>query len=243
MSQEEEFTMIPKIIHYCWFGEGDKPRLANRCIASWKRICPDYTIIEWNETNFDLDQHPYLRWCHDQRKWAFLSDFARLLIVWQHGGIYFDTDVELLRRPDELLGCEAFYGFENHANVATGLGFGAQPRQITVGAMLERYTRMRPDQEGGYPLTACPALNTEALVFLGLKLDGMRQTVAGAEILPEEYLNPYDDPTGRLRVTDNTISVHWYSKSWMSKTTILRSNLTRPIHRLFGVDCLRRFKK
>lgn len=109
--------------------------------------------------------------------------------------------------------------------------------------MLERYTRMQPDQEGGYPLTACPALNTEALVFLGLKLDGMRQTVAGAEILPEEYLNPYDDPTGRLRVTDNTISVHWYSKSWMSKTTILRSNLTRPIHRLFGVDCLRRFKK
>ena len=150
MSQEEEFTLIPKIIHYCWFGEGDKPRLANRCIASWKRICPDYTIIEWNETNFDLDQHPYLRWCHDQRKWAFLSDFARLLIVWQNGGIYFDTDVELLRRPDELLGCEAFYGFENHANVATGLGFGAQP---------DVYKRQRPDRPspagGGSARSGC----------------------------------------------------------------------------------------
>ena len=81
--------MIPKKIHYCWFGGAEKSKKIQRCIASWKRYCPDYEIVEWNESNFDLDQHPYLRWCHNNKKWAFLSDFARLLVVYEHGGIYF----------------------------------------------------------------------------------------------------------------------------------------------------------
>lgn len=117
--------MIPKKIHYCWFGMGEKPELAKKCIQSWKKYCPDYEIIEWNEDNFDIDQYPYLRWCYDNKKWAFLSDFARLLVVYQNGGIYFDTDVELIKTPDELLGCNAFFGFENDKNIATGLGFRA----------------------------------------------------------------------------------------------------------------------
>mgnify|MGYP001780597132 FL=1 len=124
--------MIPKKIHYCWFGRGIKPELARKCIQSWEKYCPDYEIIEWNEDNFDINQYPYLRWCYENRKWAFLSDFARLLVVYQNGGIYFDTDVELIRTPDELLMCNAFYGFENDENIATGLGFGAEPQNKTV---------------------------------------------------------------------------------------------------------------
>ncbi len=92
-------------------------------------------------------------------------------------------------------------------------------------------------------MIVCPALNTRALLPFGLKLDGTRQNIGGAEVLPEDYLNPYDDPTGRLNKTKNTISVHWYSKSWMSKGTILRSKLTKPLHRIFGVDAFRRFRK
>ena len=105
--------MIPKKIHYCWFGNNEKSKKVKKCISSWEKYCTDYEIIEWNEKNFDLSQHPYLQWCHNNKKWAFLSDFARLLIVKQNGGIYFDTDVELLKSPDELLNYSAFYGFEN----------------------------------------------------------------------------------------------------------------------------------
>lgn len=94
--------MIPKRIHYCWFGRGEKPKLAERCIASWKKYCPDYEIIEWNEDNFDIAAYPYAAYCYRQKKWAFLSDFVRLVVVEAHGGLYFDTDVELVRKPDFL---------------------------------------------------------------------------------------------------------------------------------------------
>lgn len=235
--------MIPKKIHYCWFGRGELPKLAQKCIASWKKYCPDYEIIQWNEDNFDLDYNGYTRYCYDHQKWAFLSDFARLVIIAEQGGIYFDTDVELLQSPEELLHYGAFYGFENDQNIATGLGFGAEANHPTVVAMKRIYEEIQPDENGVYPMIVCPALNTEALLSFGLQLDGSRQNIGGAEILPAEYLNPYDDPTGRLNRTENTISVHWYSKSWMSKRTILRSKLTKPLHRLFGVDAFKRFRK
>ena len=235
--------MIPKKIHFCWFGRGEKPRLAKKCIASWRKYCPDYEIIEWNEDNFDLDYNAYTRYCYDNKKWAFLSDFVRLVVVAEHGGLYFDTDVELLKRPDELLQYEAFYGFENDRNIATGLGFGAEANHPTILSMKARYEEIKPNDDGSYPMIVCPALNTEALMPFGLVLNGQRQNIAGAEILPADWLNPYDDPTGRLNKTKNTISVHWYSKSWMSKGKIIRSILTKPLHRIFGVDAFKRFRK
>lgn len=234
--------MIPKIIHYCWFGGNIKPNLVEKCINSWKAICPDYKIIEWNEKNFDIDQYPYLRWCYDNKKWAFLSDFARLLIVQKYGGIYLDTDVELIKRPDELLNNKAFFGFENDNNVATGLGFGSEADHIIINQMIDEYIQLKPNEQGNYPLIVCPELNTKPLIMNGLQLDGKRQNICGAEVLPEEFMNPYDDPTGRLNITKNTISIHWYSKSWMSKKTILRSKLTKPFHRWFGNDCFRWLK-
>lgn len=235
--------MIPKTIHYCWFGRGEKPKLAKKCIASWKKHCPDYRIIEWNEDNFDIAAYPYAQYCLENRKWAFLSDFVRLAVVSEHGGIYFDTDVELLKRPDELLGYEAYFGFEEDRYVNTGLGFGAVRNHVTVERMKRQYLEMEPDKRGEFKTITCPALNTRALADLGLRLDGSRQNVAGAEILPVEYMNPYDDPTGRLNKTEKTISIHWYSKSWMSKGTILRSKLTKPLHRIFGVDAFKRFRR
>lgn len=235
--------MIPKKIHYCWFGRGELPALAQKCIESWRKYCPDYEIVEWNEDNFDLDYNEYTRYCYNNKKWAFLSDFVRLIVVAEQGGIYFDTDVELLKNPDELLKYGAFYGFENDQNVATGLGFGAEANHPTICAMKGAYEKVQPNEQGNYPMIVCPALNTKALLPFGLKLDGTRQNVGGAEILPAEYLNPYDDPTGRLNKTQNTISVHWYSKSWISKKTILRSKLMKPLHRIFGVDAFKRFRK
>ncbi len=234
--------MIPKKIHYCWFGRGKKPRLAEKCIASWKKFCPDYEITEWNEDNFDISVYPYAKYCLENKKWAFLSDFVRLIVVKEHGGIYFDTDVEVIRPFDTLLENGAFFGFENNEYIATGLGFGSEEGHPTVSAMLDEYLSLSSGENGEYPLIVCPQLNTRALVPFGLEKNGKLQTVGGALILPAEYLNPYDDPTGRLKKTKNTCSVHWYSKSWMNKTTILRSRLTKPFHRVFGKDCFKRIK-
>lgn len=235
--------MIPKIIHYCWFGRGEKPKLAKRCIASWKKYCPDYEIIEWNEDNFDIAAYPYAAYCYRQRKWAFLSDFVRLVVVEAHGGLYFDTDVELVRKPDFLLEHEAFFGFENETNINTGHGFGAMAHAPSVNAMLSTYLSLRPNIDGTFPIMGCPVLNTAALVELGLQCSGKRQTVAGAEIYPAEYFNPYESSTGRLRRTKETVSIHWYSMSWLNRGQILRSKFTRPFHRLFGDQCFAWMKR
>ena len=228
--------MIPKTIHYCWFGRGEKPKLALKCMESWKRVCPDFRIVEWNEDNFDISRHPYLQWCYAQKKWAFLSDFARLLILAEQGGIYLDTDVEVIRPLDDLLRYDAFFGFEDDAHINTGHGFGCTPRHPAVEAMAEKYRALAPDAEGAFPLAACPQINTDALIPYGLVLNGQRQAVLGAEILPADFLNPYDDPTGRLRKTANTFSIHWYGKSWLSPGAILKSRLMKPLHRICGTD-------
>lgn len=232
--------MIPKVIHYCWFGGNEKPDKAKKCIASWKKYCPGYKIIEWNETNFDINQNNYTKLCVREKKYAFLSDYARLVIIEQYGGVYFDTDVELVRSIDDLLINEAFFGFESEGFVNTGVGFGAVPHHITVSMMKKEYASLL---DGTKAMVSCPALNTQALELIGLQKNGKRQNVAGAEIYPIEYFNPYDDTTGRLKKTKNTYSIHWYAKSWLDKKTIIRSRITRPFHRVFGVDCFMWIKR
>ena len=232
--------MIPKTIHYCWFGRNPKPKLAEKCIASWKKYCPDYEIIEWNEDNFVITMNGYTRMCYEQKKYAFLSDYVRLLVVAEHGGLYFDTDVELLKSPDFLLEQEAFFGFETAEYVASGLGFGSVARGAAIEAMLAEYG---PLLDGTQGTVGCPRLNTSALVKLGLKQNGLQQTVTGAVVYPIDYFNPYESATGRLNKTKNTVSVHWYAGAWLSKQQRIRSAIGRPLHRMFGVDAFQRFRK
>ena len=232
--------MIPKKLNYCWFGRGEKPALAQKCIASWKKFCPDYEIIEWNEDNFDIQMNGYTRMCYEQRKYAFLSDYVRLVVVEKHGGVYFDTDVELLRPIDPLLDHPAWFGFEDDECVNTGEGFGAEAGNPAVRAMLAEYDALLDGEHG---VISCPVLNTQAMVKQGLKRDGTLQDLGSAVVYPVEYFNPYDDPTGRLNRTKNTYSVHWYAKSWLSKKAVLRSKLTKPFHRVFGSNCFDWLKK
>lgn len=229
--------MIPKTIHYCWFGGKPKPKLAEKCIASWKKYCPDWEIIEWNESNFDVNQNGYTQMCLREKKYAFLSDYVRLKVVAEHGGVYFDTDVELVKSIDPLLENEAFFGFENPSYVASGLGFGSIAHGTVIEAMLREYDFLLDGTQG---VRGCPILNTGALEKLGLVRNGKMQTVAGARILPGDYLNPYESTTGRLNKTRNTYSIHWYNASWMKPSTRLRSMLTRPLHRLLGEDFFRK---
>jgi hypothetical protein len=228
------------MIHYCWFGGNPKPKLAEKCIASWKKYCPGWEIIEWNESNFDVNQNGYTRMCIGQKKYAFLSDYVRLKVIADHGGIYFDTDVELLKPIDTLLEHEAFFGFETPGFVNSGQGFGSVAHGTAIEAMLREYDVLLDGTQG---VRMCPALNTAALEKLGLVPDGSMQTVAGALVLPMEYLNPYESATGRLNKTKNTYSIHWYNASWMSTGRKLRSAITRPLHRIFGEDCFKWLKR
>lgn len=232
--------MIPKIIHYCWFGGNEKPKLAKKCIESWKKFCPDYEIVEWNEQNFDVNMNAYTKMCYENKKFAFLTDYVRLFVVEKYGGIYFDTDVEVLCSFDDMLDNEAFFGFENSEYINTGVGFGAEKSNILVIQMLEEYAKLL---DGKHGVISCPELNTKALVKYGLRCDGTKQQLEYGAVYPIDYFNPYDDTTGRIQKTKNTHSVHWFAKSWMGSKQKLRNKITRVLHRYFGTDCFRRFRK
>ena len=241
--------MIPKKIHYCWFGKGEKPKLAKKCIASWKKYCHDYEIIEWNEDNFDINTNEYTKWCYENKKYAFLSDYVRLLVVYRHGGIYFDTDVELIRNPDFLLENQAFFGFETDGNefsspknaeTNTGLAFGSVASGLALEAMLKEYELLL---DGKHGVIGCPKLNTEALVKLGLKRDGSYQEFPWGTVYPKEYFNPYESTTGVLNKTENTVSIHWYMGSCLTTRQKIRSVISKPLHRIFGVDLFKKFKR
>lgn len=220
--------MIPKKIHYCWFGGGELTSKAKKCIDSWKKYCPDYEIIEWNEDNFDINQNEYTKMCYSEKKYAFLSDYARLKVVYKNGGIYFDVDVEVIKNFDELLGNNAFFGFETKEFVNTGVGFGAEKENPVVQTMINEYEQLL---DGKHGTIGCPILNTQSLIKHGLVLNGEMQQLDYATIYPICYFNPYDDPTGRLNTTEKTYSIHWFQKSWMTTKSKIRSKLMKPMHR------------
>lgn len=235
--------MIPKKIHYFWFGGNPKPDSVLKCINSWKRFCPDYEIIEWNESNFNIHRLPYIEQALKAKKYAFASDVARLIVVYEQGGIYFDTDVEVVKSLDGLLDNKAFLGFENEKYVASGLGFGSEAGVEFFKEHIEQYENeefIRPD--GTYNMKGCPLFATELLVSKGLVQDGSEQYVDGVHIYPKEYFNPYDVATGRLNKTPDTYSIHWYDQSW-AKTSPVKRKLSQFAHRLFGNNSLVWIKK
>ena len=223
---------IPKVIHYCWFGKGEMPKLAKKCIKSWKKYCPDYELVLHTEDNFDLTQNRYLSEAYKAGKWAFVSDYARLKIIYENGGIYLDTDVELIKPIDDLLKLDGFMGFDEKGIVATGLGFGAKKGNKIVSEFLKDYDSIPfvlPD--GSYDLTPCPDRNTETLKRLGMDINNTNQTFMDITFLPDEYLCPMDYYTGKKSITKNTYSIHHYSASWTSKVT----KRTTRIKRIIGV--------
>jgi mannosyltransferase OCH1-like enzyme len=232
--------MIPKKIHYCWFGRGEKPQLAQKCISSWERYMPDYEIIEWNEDNFDINMNAYTRMCYEQKKYAFLTDYIRLIVIEKYGGIYFDTDVEAVQCFDNLLNNKLFIGFETEQYVNTGQGFGAEAHHPIVQQMIKEY---EPLLDGQHGIIGCPHLNTNSFLKFGLKQNGRKQMIVNAMVYPSDYFNPLSSATGKLEQTENTYSIHWYSMSWMSSEQKVRSKITRTFHRIFGEDCFRFLKK
>ncbi len=229
--------MIPKTIHYCWFGRGEKPKLSEKCIASWKKYCPDYEIIEWNEDTFNVNLNDYTRFTYEHKLYAYLSDYARLWAVEQQGGVYFDTDVELIKPLNELLEYAAYIGFETEQFVNTGLGFGAIAHHSAIRVIMEGYEQctyreLEDNYEKEAVLIGSPKRNTYPLLQYGLVQNGKRQNVLGIEVFPIDYFCPLDDLTGILNITDNTFSIHWYNKSANSKYAKIKSKYSRLYHRI-----------
>lgn len=235
--------MISKTIHYCWFGRGDKPDKIKKCMASWSKICPDYQIIEWNEDNFDINICPYVKQAYEAKKYAFVSDYARFYVLNKFGGVYLDTDVELLKDITPLIN-ENFAGFESNNSVATGLIMACDVNNELCKAMLDDYDKDVFIKEGGSLnlRTVCERV-TEWLEERGLKLDGTTQNVAGYTIYAAEYFNPMDMQTGKIRISENTYSIHHYAASWCSKAEIRRGKIYRFLSRIFGVKFADKIRK
>lgn len=206
---------IPKKIHYFWFGKNPIPSLEQKCIDSWKKFCPDYEIVLWNEDNYDISKNLYMKQAYEAGKWGFVPDYARLDVIFEHGGIYLDTDVEVLKPLDELLKLSAFMGYESKKLIAIGLGFGAKKGCSLIKKLRDDYDKrnfLRKD--GSYDLTASPFLQTEVLKRLGAKMDNRMQVLEDVVILPAECFSP--DNNQIPHVTENTFSIHHFSGSWTS---------------------------
>ena len=230
---------IPKKLHYCWFGRNPLPESAKRCMESWKKYCPDYEIIEWNEDNFDLGKNRYAREAYEHKKWAFVSDYARLKIIYEQGGIYLDVDVELIRPLDELTVLDGYMGFEEGMDrklrIATGLGFGARAGHPIVKALMEDYRDIPfVKEDGSLDTESCPGRNTRTLGRLGLRADNSRQEIDGMVFLPTEYLAPVRFFQRKKQITKNSVSIHHYDGSWLSaneqKSLRLRRLLGNRLH-------------
>ena len=210
--------MIPKKIHYCWIGGNPLPESAKKCIKSWKKYCPDYEIIEWNETNYDFTKVPYMKEAYEAKKWGFVPDYARLDIIYTHGGVYMDTDVEMVRSFDPLLKLPGFAGFQDAEQVNFGHGFGAEPGNPVIKALMDSYENIHFLKKDGTPdLTPSPRLNTDTLVeTCGLAANGTYQELDGMTVFPTEYFCPKSFSDGVIRKTKNTCSIHHFDASWFS---------------------------
>lgn len=219
--------MIPKKIHYCWFGGNPLPELAKKCIASWKKYCPDYEIVEWNESNFDIHCCDYVREAYAAKKWAFVSDVARLYALVNHGGIYMDTDVEVIKPLDDILCYEAVSGFEAETRIPTGL-MACREGQPLFEELLREYDDIHfLREDGSCDMTTNVTRITNACLKYGLRLDNTLQTVNGFTLFPCDYFCPKDCRTLETKLTPNTYVIHHFDGSWVSPKSRVRKIVKR----------------
>lgn len=209
--------MIPKIIHYCWFGGNPMPDDVKKYIASWRKYCPDYEIKEWNESNFNLNENDYCREAYEAKKWAFVTDYVRLKALYEYGGIYMDTDVEVIKPLDPLCTYDAVSGYESNSYIPTGT-MASCPKNEWIGMLLQDYdNRHFIKSDGNFDFTTNVVTITNLTIKkYGLVLNGQKQIFGENMILlPFEYLCAKDVSTGELMITKNTYTIHHFAGSWV----------------------------
>lgn len=228
--------MIPKKIHYCWFGGNPLPELALKCIASWEKYCPDYEIIRWDETNYDVNKCQYTKEAYENKKWAFVSDYARMDILYQYGGLYFDTDVELIKSIEDIVDKGPFMGIEMpDGSVNPGLGLGAEMGMAVYKKVIDKYETRKFILENG-------EIDQETIVSFvsGILYENIKPIISkvnlidGISIYPKDYFCPLDYETGKLELTPNTRSIHHYTASWQDPETVFFHQIKAKMVLVFG---------
>lgn len=213
-----EQAVIPKVIHYCWFGFGSIPETHKRWMESWHKFCPDYEIKEWNENNYDISKNIYMKQAYENKKWGFVPDYARLDIIYQHGGIYLDTDVELIANIDDLLYQDGFIGFESEEWINLGMGFGAVAGLEIIKELRDDYqNRKLLEEDGTLNLMTSPRIQTEFLQKKGLITNGEYQIIEGMSVYPEKVLGGKSSITRKVDILPFTRAIHHFDGSWLEK--------------------------
>lgn len=232
--------MIPRKIHYCWFGGKPLPSKIQRNIASWKKYCPDYEIIQWNEKNFDVHINDYVSQAYERKKYAFVSDYARLDIVYKYGGIYLDTDIELIKPLDGFLKYDSYFGLEEAGKVATGLGFGSEKKTKILSEMMKQYKNQIFFDGKKENLKTCLEYSEPVFDNLGLIDQDRTQYFDQSRIaiFATDVFCPQSLETGKTTITDKTISIHHYDSSWKKHPKFSKYSTKYKIRARKTIDCL-----
>lgn len=233
--------MIPKIIHYCWFGKSPLPKLAKECIQSWKKYCPDFVIKEWNETNSPIHLFPFAEQALKDKKWAFVSDVIRLYALYTEGGIYMDTDVELMSPLYPFLNHRAFTGYEKDSNMLQTAIFGAEPQSQWIADWLKLYNNLSFSSERNIMATLVNnRLISKYLIEKGIDLDGKLFHSDYITIYPHDYFCPMSYGTHFITKTPNTICIHYYTFSWSEPETV-KGYMKKVLTKYLGEKLFRKY--
>lgn len=220
---------IPKVIHYCWFGGKKIPKEVKKCIRTWKRKCPDFVIKRWDESNVDLQACEFLIQAYQNKAWAFVSDYVRLQIIYKHGGVYLDTDVEILKDLTPLLCHEAYFGMEQKSKlINTGIGFGAKQGHPILKELISLYENIQFDEDIINEL-ACPLLTADIFKKNGYEYSDNIVNCKGFVAYPPEYFDPYGPGGDGYLVCDKTFSIHHYSASWKPAKMRIRRRIVNKL--------------
>ncbi|MCR5666509.1 MAG: glycosyl transferase [Eubacterium sp.] len=235
--------MIPKIVHYCWFGGNEMPEKVKKCIATWHEKLPDYELMEWNEENFDVHSSDYVREAYENKKYAFVSDVARAQALKEYGGIYLDTDVVVFRSFDEILDNRCVFGFEYGNWIATSF-MACEPNHPALEIFVSSYEGAHfVNEDGSFNMTTNVQRLTQILEERGLKRENEKQELEdGIVIYPIEYFSPYDYVNCIMEQTDKSICAHLFFVTWMSKKEQRKKALKGMISRTFGKDTLEKLR-
>lgn len=221
--------MIPKIIHYCWFGKNPLPEDTKHYINTWRQYCPDYEIIEWNESNFDINSNQYTKEAYENKKWAFVTDYVRLFVLYNYGGIYMDTDVEVLKPLDSFLNQKGFSGFERKEAVPTGI-MASEANHPFIKQLLDLYINKHfIDSDGKQDLTTNVELITNISLKLGLIPNNQLQIIEDFAFYPTSFFCPKNSRTFELLITPETYTIHHFDGSWNPKRRGLRYKIKKTL--------------
>ncbi len=235
---------MKKIIHYCWFGGKNKPESVLKMIDSWKKFCPDYKIIEWNEENFNLNSCDYVKEAYETNNYAFVSDFARIKVLYEYGGVYLDTDVELIGSLDKFINSKFCVGFQDEEYINTGLIIAEKGNKILMD-ILNYYENRHFLINGKCDRTSNPVIITEILKKYGLIIKNQNQFYDNLIIYANDYFCPLDYKTKKLNKTINTACIHWFDGSWLTANQKRKLKIKKFLKKIIGekiYDCIKELK-